>query len=234
MTIVSLIDHAILHPTQTEADVRAGCLLASQLGVYSVCVKPDAIPLAVQCLRGTAVKVGTVIGFPHGHHPTEVKLAESRWSIARGAVELDMVVNVGKVLAEDWGDVERDISDVVQAAHDGGAVVKVIFETDYVTREEWKRRLCEICDRRGADFVKTSTGFGFVKQPNGDFNYRGATVEDVRLMRAVCSPRVGVKASGGIRDYTQALALVHAGANRLGTSASAAIASGEGHDRSSY
>ncbi|MFO0455545.1 MAG: deoxyribose-phosphate aldolase [Planctomycetota bacterium] len=232
--IARQIDHALLHPTMTDQEMREGCELAARLGVKSVCVKPYAVPLAVEALRGSETVVGTVIGFPSGSHPTEVKVAEAEWAMAAGAVELDMVVNVGKVLQGDWDFVRRDIEAVASAAHKRGALLKVIFETDYVTKDEDKRRLCEVSEAAGADFVKTSTGFGFVKQPSGDYNYVGATSHDIALMRASCSPKVGVKASGGVRSHEQAVEYRKLGATRLGTSASAVIIKGAGKDSNSY
>lgn len=232
--IASLIDHALLHPTLTDADLREGCRLASRLGVKSVCVKPYAVPLAVEELSGTSTLVGTVIGFPHGSNPIAIKVAEAEWALQAGAVELDMVVNIGKVLQGDWEYVRQELAAVVDVAHRHGALVKVIFETDYVTRDEDKRRLCELCEATGVDFVKTSTGFGFVKQSSGDYNYVGATEHDIALMRKSCSDRVGVKASGGVRDFAQAAAFQRLGATRLGTSASAAIIQGAGRDANSY
>lgn len=232
--IARLIDHALLHPTMTDQEIREGCEIAARLGVMSVCVKPYAVPLAAEVLKGSQTAVGTVIGFPHGSQPTEIKVAEAEWAMTAGAVELDMVVNVGKALQGDWEFVRRDIEAVAQAAHRRGALLKVIFETDYVTRDEDKRRLCEVSEAAGADFVKTSTGFGFVKLSNGDYNYVGATPHDIALMRASCSPNVGVKASGGVRSYEQALEYQKLGATRLGTSASAAIIKGAGKDSSSY
>lgn len=234
LPIARLIDHALLHPTMTDEEIREGCLQAAGLGVMSVCVKPYAVPLAVQVLKGSQTAVGTVIGFPHGSQPTEIKLAEAEWAVSAGAVELDMVVNIGKVLQGDWDFVQREIAAIAAMAHRRGALLKVIFETDFVTKDEDKRQLCEVCEAAGADFVKTSTGFGFVKLPSGDYNYQGATEHDIALMRASCSERVGVKASGGVRSYQQAAAFCKLGANRLGTSASAAIISGAGQDNSSY
>ena len=159
--IERLIDHALLHPTMTDDEIREGCNLAARLNLVSVCVKPYAIPLAVEILRGSNTAVGTVIGFPHGSQPTEIKVAESIWALNAGAVELDMVVNIGKVLQGDWVFVERDIRLVVEAAHRRNAIVKVIFETDFITDEKTKRRLCKVSELAGADFVKTSTGFWF-------------------------------------------------------------------------
>ncbi len=229
-----MIDHAILHPTQTDDDVRQGCQLAHRLGLFSVCVKPYAVPLAVECLGQSNTKVGTVVGFPHGGQPSEIKSAETLWVLERGASEVDMVVNIGQVLSGEWEAVQREIEQIARLAHARGALLKVIFETDFLSSDETKRRLCIVCEKAGADFVKTSTGFGFVKQKSGQYDYVGATLHDIRLMRTACSLRVGVKASGGVRDFAQATALIAAGANRLGTSASEAILSGQGRDSAGY
>lgn len=226
-SLVSLIDHALLHPTLTEAELRAGCELASELGVASVCVKPYAVSLAASLLAGSKTFVSTVIAFPHGSALPELKAMETRLACEQGAREVDMVVNVGKVLDGDWGYVERDIRAVVDAAHVCGAITKVIFETDYLSEDAVKIKLCEVASRAGAEFVKTSTGFGFTKQPDGSMATRGATEHDVRLMRQHVGPGVQVKASGGIRSYEDARRMVELGATRLGTSASAAIAAGQ-------
>ncbi len=232
--IERMIDHALLHPTMTDDEIRAGCRLAAELQLMSVCVKPYAVPLAVAELQGTTTCVGTVIGFPHGSAPTEVKVAEAVWAMNYGAVELDMVINIGKAIQGDWDYITQDIKAVVDVAHARQMLVKVIFETDFVTEEDTKRKLCEICDHVGADFVKTSTGFGFVKQADGSYNYRGATTADIALMRQVCSPQTGVKASGGVRSFQEAQQYIALGATRLGTSASAAIVRDQGHDEKSY
>lgn len=232
--IAGLIDHALLHPTLTDDEIVAGCREAAELGVASVCVKPYAVPLALSELRGTRVAVGTVIGFPHGASATDVKIFETQWSVDQGATEIDMVVNIAKVLEGDWRYVEAEIRAVVQAAASRGALVKVIFETDYLPDDAVKQRLCAVCELAGAHFVKTSTGFGFVKQPNGDYNYRGATEHDIQLMRQNCSAKIGVKASGGIRNFEQAERFRVLGATRLGTSASRAIVEGAGTDAESY
>lgn len=232
--IARMIDHALLHPTLSDAGIVEGCGLARRLGLFSVCVKPCAVPLATAELRGSTTAVGTVIGFPHGGTSPEIKRQEAAWSLAAGAVELDMVVNIGKVFSEDWDFVSRDIAGVVKEGHAAGAIVKVIFETDLVTRDDWKRRLCAICTDAGADFVKTSTGFGFVRQAGGGYDYHGATESDVRLMREASGAEVGVKASGGVRDYQQACRFIELGATRLGTSASETILAGAGRDERSY
>lgn len=231
--IARAIDHALLHPTMTDAEILEGCRLAASLNLGSVCVKPYAIPLVHTELAGTSVAVGTVIGFPHGSHPTAVKAAEADWACRAGAVELDMVVNVGRVLQGDWRYVEDDIATVCHVARDHGALLKVIFETDFVTSAETKQRLCEICVNVGVDFTKTSTGFGFHKI-DGRMDYVGATEADVRLMVAACAGRVAVKASGGIRNRTDAIKFLGLGCTRLGTSASAAILQDGGNDARSY
>jgi deoxyribose-phosphate aldolase len=226
-SVVSMIDHAILHPTSTEEQIRAGCQLARQLRVASVCVQPLAVRLAAEALDGSGVGLGTVIGFPHGANLTQSKVMEVRFVCELGAHEVDMVVPIGRVLDGDWKYVEYDIRSVVDMAHAMGAITKVIFETDYLPSDELKIRLCEISERAGAEFVKTSTGFGYVPQADGRLASRGATEHDVRLMRSHVGSQVQVKASGGIRSYADALRMVECGATRLGTSSSQAIAEGE-------
>jgi deoxyribose-phosphate aldolase len=222
-----LIDHAVLQPTQTDDDVRAACALCAELGTASVCVKPSHVPLAAECLRGSSVLVSTVIGFPHGGTTTETKVAEIELACRQGAKEVDMVANIGKVLSGDWRYVEADICAVVAAARRGGAITKVIFETGLLPNDDVKIRLCKISEAAGAAFVKTSTGFGYVKQANGAMAATGATEADVRLMRAHCSPSVQVKASGGIRSYDDAKRFIDLGVTRLGTSGTKEIAAGE-------
>ena len=227
MDLVKLIDHAVLHPTATEDDLVRECRLASELGVASVCVKPYMVARAADLLADSEVSVGTVIGLPQGGNITEVKAAEALHSCQQGAVELDMVINIGKALEEDWEYITSDIQGVLQIAQQHNAVLKVIFETDYVTSDNTKQKLCEICSALGVGFVKTSTGFGYTKQPSGDYNYQGATLYDIELMSRYTSNDVAVKASGGIRTPSDAQAMVAAGATRLGTSASKSIADGE-------
>ena len=226
-SIAKLIDHALLHPTLTDDAIRQGCQLAKRLGVASVCVKPYAIPLAVEELAGSDVAVGTVIGFPHGSNTTSSKVMEARNACELGAVELDMVVNVGKALSGDWAYVEEDIRAVVEVGHQHTAIVKVIFETDFLPDEETKQKLCDACNKAKADFVKTSTGFGFTKQQNGGYNYQGATETDIRLMREYANDDVQIKASGGVRTYEDAVKMRDLGCSRLGSSASEAIVTGE-------
>lgn len=226
-SVVSLIDHAVLQPTQTDGDVRAACALCAELGTASVCVKPSHVPLAAECLTGSRVLASTVIGFPHGGTSTETKVVETVTACHQGAREVDMVVNLGKVLSGDWAYVERDIRAVVVAARKQDAITKVIFESGLLPNDELKIRLCKISEAAGAAFVKTSTGFGYAKKADGTLAATGATEHDVRLMRANCGRAVGVKASGGIRSYEDACRFVELGATRLGTSGTEAIARGQ-------
>jgi deoxyribose-phosphate aldolase len=222
-TIAKMIDHSILQPTHTDEDLLKQCEVAMKYDVASVCVKPYAVKAAIEKLRGSSVAVGCVIGFPHGNSSTAVKIFEAKQACYDGAKEIDMVINIGKTLGGDWGYVEEEIMAVTDICHSNNAIVKVIFETDYVTKTEDKIHLCEICTRVGADFVKTSTGYGFVKQPDGEYNYKGATVEDVQLMRKYSGPSVQVKCAGGVRTLDDLLKMKEAGATRSGATATAAI-----------
>ncbi|MDR3405318.1 MAG: deoxyribose-phosphate aldolase [Chthoniobacter sp.] len=221
--LAGMIDHALLHPTMTDAEMRAGCELARKYAVASVCIKPYAVLLAVEALHGSDVAVGTVIGFPHGSNTTEIKCAETAQACREGATEIDVVINVGKALGGDWDYVAQELHAITDEAHAHGALLKVIFETDFLSEDAVKIRLCEICEQVGADFVKTSTGFGFVRQADGHFNTVGATPHDLALMRAHTSPKVQVKASGGVRSLDGLIAARDLGATRCGTSATAPI-----------
>ena len=231
--IADAIDHALLHPTMTDSELEAGCRLAAELKLKSVCVKPYAVSAATDWLKGTTVLVGTVIGFPSGSHSPKAKAAEAELACMDGASELDMVINVGKTLQHDWDFVRLDIDSVLQVARQYGAILKVIFETDYVMKEHDLRTLCQLCVDLGVDFTKTSTGFGFNKVGT-DYNYVGATEEAIRLMVAECLPSVQVKASGGIRSREDAVKFLSLGCTRLGTSASQAILQASGPDGSGY
>jgi deoxyribose-phosphate aldolase len=228
--LAGMIDHSLLHPTLTDRELEEGCRVATRYRVASVCIKPYFVKRAAELLRGTGVKVGVVIGFPHGNSATESKRYETELACTDGAVEIDMVINIGKALGGDWEYVERDIRAVCDEAHGHGAKVKVIFENDYLGQggaglsgDQFKVKLASICERAGADWIKTSTGYGFVKGPDGKYSYQGATEADVRLMRASVSEKVGVKAAGGVRDLDTLIRMRQLGANRCGASATAAI-----------
>jgi deoxyribose-phosphate aldolase len=210
--ISKMLDHSLLQQQLTDVELEKGCWLARQYEVASVCIKPYAVRLADSVLAGSGVAVGTTIGFPHGGHVTAVKVAEAEQAIDDGARELDMVVNIGKVLSRDWAYVADDIRAVVEAAHQRDALVKVIFENSKL-HDEHKEHLCRICGEVGADFVKTSTGYG----------EGGATDEDLRLMRR-CSPgQVQVKAAGGVRTFERLLQVRALGVTRVGATASQVI-----------
>lgn len=228
--LAKMIDHSLLHPTMTDAELEAGCRLAAEYKVASVCIKPYFVARAVELLRGSGVLVGAVIGFPHGNSCTESKRYETELACRDGAAEIDMVINIGKALSGDWDYVQRDVQAVCDEAHRHGAKVKVIFENDYLTKggaglssDDFKRKLCELCERAGADWVKTSSGYGFVKQADGSYNYQGATEHDLALMRASVSPRVQVKAAGGVRDLDGLIKVRDLGATRCGATATAAM-----------
>ena len=209
-TIAAMIDHTLLKPEATPAQIEKLCAEAAEYHFASVCVNPVYIPLAARLLKGTGVKVCCVVGFPLGAIAPEQKAAEAASCAAMGAEELDMVIHVGAAKVGDWALVQRDIEGVVKAA--AGHTVKVIIETCLLTDEE-KVKACEAAKAAGAHFVKTSTGF----------STGGATADDVRLLRTTVGPEMGVKASGGIRDYETAMAMIEAGANRIGASAGIAI-----------
>jgi deoxyribose-phosphate aldolase len=210
--IAKMIDHSLLQPTLTDQQLEAGCELAREYDVASVCIKPYAVAQAATWLRGSSVVVGTTIGFPQGGHSTSIKVEEAKQALGDGACELDMVVNVGKVLTKDWHYVAQDIKAVVEVAHGDRALVKVIFENCFL-KDEHKEELCRICADVGADFVKTSTGYG-----DG-----GAVDEDLRLMRRCSPPQVQIKAAGGIRTFERLLAVRALGVSRVGATATKAI-----------
>lgn len=221
--IAKMIDHSLLHPTMDDEALREGCELAVKYNVASVCIKPYAVKMAAELLKGSDVMVGTVIGFPHGNSTTRIKALETEQAIADGAVEIDMVVNIGKVLGEDWVYVEEEIRAVNEACVQNGAILKVIFENDFLPEDKYKIRLCEICSRIGVAFVKTSTGYGFVKQPDGSYTYKGATEHDLKLMRQHAAPGVEVKAAGGVRTLEDTLRVRSLGVTRIGATATEAI-----------
>lgn len=210
--IAQRIDHALLGPTLTDRELEAGCRLALEYQVASVCIKPYAVSQAAAILKGSGVKVGTTIGFPHGGEATAVKVFEAQRALADGAVELDMVINIGRAIEGAWDLVSDEIAAVVTTAHQGGAIVKVIFENCYLAPDQISR-LCRICGERKADYIKTSTGFG-----SG-----GATHDDLILMRREAPPHVKLKAAGGVRDLDAVLEVLELGCDRVGTSRTAPI-----------
>jgi deoxyribose-phosphate aldolase len=210
LDIAKMIDHSLLNPVLTDEELEAGCRLARAYDVASACIKPYYAKRCAELLRGSTVATSTVIGFPHGGNLTSIKLAEARAALADGATELDMVSNIGKVLSGDWDCVREDIRVVTDAAHQGGGIVKVIFENCYL-QDSHKIRLCEICAEVGADFVKTSTGYGT----------GGATHDDLRLMRKHSPPNVRVKAAGGVRTLDALLEVRALGVARCGATRTA-------------
>lgn len=203
--VAKTIDHSLLKPELDDAFVEAGCRLAAEYDVASVCVRPADVRRAAAILAGTDVAVGTTIGFPHGNHRTETKVFEAQRALADGATELDMVLQIGALKSGRDDDVRADIAAVVEVGHAAGAIVKVIFENAYLTDEE-KVRACRLSEAAGADFVKTSTGFA----PSG------ATHEDLALMRASVSPHIGIKAAGGVRTLDALIAVMNLGVTRVG------------------
>lgn len=210
--IAKVIDHSLLRPELTEAETIAGCELALRYHVATVCVKPCYVPLAAQILAGSDVLVSTVIGFPHGGNTTHAKVFEAREAIAQGARELDMVMNIGQLRSGNHEAVRDDVRAVVEEAHASGVKVKVILENAYLSDEE-KVIACRLCEEAGADWVKTSTGFA----PSG------ATIADLKLMRASVGPQVQVKAAGGVRTLDALLDVMEAGCSRSGATATAAM-----------
>jgi deoxyribose-phosphate aldolase len=220
--LAKMIDHSLLHPALTDAELTAGCELAKRCDVATVCIKPYAITLAKRILDGSEVGVGTVIGFPHGNSTIAIKVAEARAAAESGAAEIDMVVNIGKVLSGDWSYVNEEIASVNNAAIAQNALLKVIFENDFL-KDEHIIRLCEISSDFKVAFVKTSTGYGFVRQANGMYSYQGATDHHLRLMRAHSDRAVQVKAAGGVRTLEDLLRVRALGVTRVGATATESI-----------
>lgn len=210
------IDHAILKPESTDFDLRKELSIVKEYNIASVCVKPCHVRLASDILNNSKILVSTVIGFPHGATTTKCKVAESIEAIANGARELDMVINIGKLISGDHQYVKSDINEVVSCAHNRNVIVKVIIETALLNKQQ-KVQACKIAEEASADFVKTSTGF----------NGRGAILGDIILMKAAVSSKVKVKASGGIRTLDKAIEFIDAGCSRLGTSSTVAILTNE-------
>jgi deoxyribose-phosphate aldolase len=209
--LAKMIDHSILHPTFTDDDLNRECEVATKYDVASVCVKPYMVPSAVEKLKGTNVLVGCVIGFPAGNSTIESKIHETKSACENGAVEIDMVINIGKALQGDWNYIEEEIAEVTRTCHEHGAIVKVIFETDYINREG-------------------DTGFGFVKGEDGKYSYTGATIPILKLMKSSVGPEVKVKAAGGVRTLDQLIEVMDAGCSRCGATATISMME-EAHKR---
>ena len=205
LDLAKMIDHSLLNPTLTMSELEAGIAVALAYDAASVCIMPHALPRCAELLKGSTVKASTTIGFPHGAVTTAMKRAEAEEALAAGCEELDMVVNISRVLSGDWGYVEKDIAAVIDVAHQAKQKVKVIFENCYL-RDEQKIRLCQICGGLDADWVKTSTGYGT----------GGATLDDLKLMRANSPAHVQVKAAGGVRDLDMLLKVRSLGVTRCG------------------
>ena len=208
------IDHTILNADATEKDIQRICIEAKEYDFKTVCINPGWVDYAAHLLKGTDVGITTVIGFPLGANTSEIKAAEAKQAVEKSVSDVDMVINIGALKNEDYPTVLNDIKAVVNAV-DGKAIVKVIIETSLLNKTE-KIRVCELAKQAGADFVKTSTGF----------STGGATIDDVKLMRATVGPKMGVKASGGVRSYEDAVAMIEAGATRIGASSGIAIVQG--------
>jgi deoxyribose-phosphate aldolase len=220
--IAKMIDHSLLHPTMTDEDLEKGVQQAIYYKTASVCIKPYAVPQCAAWLKGTGVLVCTVIGFPHGSHTTVIKVAETKLACEQGCDEIDMVVNIGKVLSGDWTYVADEIRAINDECLKHGAILKVIFENDYL-KDEHKIRLCQICSEIPVAFVKTSTGYGYVKGDDGKFSTKGATLEDVALMLKHVAPGVQVKAAGGVRSLEELIKMKELGVTRIGATATAVI-----------
>lgn len=210
--IAGMIDHSLLKPTLTDQDIIDGCNLAKEYKVASVCVRPSDLPLCRKILAGSDVLLTTVIGFPHGTTTTKTKVAESAEAIENGAVELDVVLNIGKLRSGEYDYVADDLQAVIDLAHANNVLVKVIFENCYLSREEIIKA-CEICNKVGADYVKTSTGYGT----------GGATDEDLKLMRQYAAPNIKIKAAGGVRTLERAIEVRKLGVTRFGCTATCGI-----------
>lgn len=220
--LAKMIDHSLLHPTLTDDDVAKGCALAKKYRVATACIKPYCIPMARDLLAGSGVGICPVIAFPHGNSATAIKVKEAEAAAQAGGNEIDMVVNVGKVLGGDWDYVSAEIKSINEAVVANGALLKVIFENDYL-QDVHIIRLCNICSEHHVAFVKTSTGYGFVKQPNGFYSYQGATDHHLRLMRQHAAPEVQIKAAGGIRTLDDLLRVREIGVSRIGATATESI-----------
>jgi deoxyribose-phosphate aldolase len=221
--IAKLIDHSLLHPVLRDSELKEGCKIALKYNVASVCIKPYAVAMAKELLNESDVKVGTVVGFPHGNSAMEIKKEETIKAIQDGATEIDMVINIGKALSRDWSYIHREVEEIMAVCRLENVILKVIFENDFMPNDEYKIKLCEICNEIKVDYIKTSTGFGFVQMDGKGYGYRGATTHDINLMKSRAIPEVKVKAAGGIRTFRDFLKFKKLGVDRMGVSATEKI-----------
>ncbi len=213
--ISKMIDHSLLHPTMTDKDIIKGCELAKKYNVATACIKPYCVSMVKELLVDSDVGICPVIAFPHGNSVMSIKAKEAELAVMEGGSEIDMVVNIGKVISGDWDYVSEEIKLINEVVVSNKAILKVIFENDYL-QDAHIIRLCEICSKHQVAFVKTSTGYGFVKQDNGMYSYKGATDHHLSLMRKQCSIAVQIKAAGGIRTLDDVLRVKKLGVTRIG------------------
>ena len=213
-----MIDHSLLHPTMTDDEIVEGCEISKKFNVATACIKPYCIPMVMELLSGSDVGVCSVIAFPHGNSTKAVKVRETKEALLAGAAEIDMVVNIGKVKGGAWDYVSEEIKNINTIVTEKGGILKVIFENDYLV-EDQIIRLCEICSDHQVAFVKTSSGYGFVKQANGKYDYEGATDNHLKIMRDHTSSSVQIKAAGGIRTLDDLLRVRALGVTRIGATA---------------
>ena len=220
--LAKMIDHSLLHPTMTDEDIIKGCELSKKYNVATACIKPYHIPMVKKLLSGSEVGVCPVIAFPHGNSTISIKVQEAEAAVLAGGQEIDMVVNIGKVLSKDWDYVLEEIKTINDAVTENQAILKVIFENDYLQDDDIIR-LCEICSECQVAFVKTSSGYGFVKHANGMYSYKGATDHHLRLMRKYASEPVQIEAAGGVRNLDDLLRVRELGVTRVGATATETI-----------
>ena len=213
-----MIDHSLLHPTMTDDDIVEGCEISKKFNVATACIKPYSIPMVMEFLSGSDVGVCSVIAFPHGNSTTAIKVKETQEALHAGATEVDMVVNIGKVKGGSWDYISEEIKYINSTVTEKGGILKVIFENDYLLKDQIIR-LCEICSDHQVAFVKTSSGYGFVKKPNGNYSYEGATDNHLKIMREHTSSSVQIKAAGGIRTLDDLLRVRALGVTRIGATA---------------
>lgn len=220
--LAKMIDHSLLHPSMTDEDIVKGCKLAKRYNVATACIKPYCVSMVKELLADSEVGVCPVIAFPHGNSVPSIKVKEAEEAVLAGGEEIDMVVNIAKVLSGDWNYVSEEIKSVNDAVTANHAILKVIFENDYL-QDEHIIRLCEICSKHQVAFIKTSSGYGFVKQDNGMYSYRGATDHHLKLMRKHASASVQIKAAGGIRTIDDLMRVRELGVTRVGATSTETI-----------